>query len=73
MSPGIAGTGNTASAGEASVHLLVSFLVFILFSSFTDMAGIQRDTEMRLRCESVFYRNTPTPVLTEAEVQARTF
>lgn len=73
MSPGLAGTGNTGSAGEASVHLLVSLLVFILFSSFTDMAGIQRDTEIRLRCNSVFDRNTPTPIPTEAEVQAWTF
>lgn len=69
MSPGIAGTGNTGSAGEASVHVLV----FILFSSFTDMAGIQRDTDIRLRCNSVFDRNTPTRVPTEAKVQAWTF
>lgn len=42
MSPGIAGTGNTGSAGEASVHLLVSFLVFILLSAFPDMAGVHK-------------------------------
>ena len=48
-------------------------LVFILFSSFTDMAAIQRDTDIRLRCNSVFDRNTPTCVPTEAKVQAWTF
>ena len=73
MSPGIAGTGNTGSAGEASVRRLVSFRVFILFSSFTDMEGIQRDTDIRLRCNSVFDGNTRTRVPAEAEAQARTF
>lgn len=48
-------------------------LVFILFSSFTDMEGIQRDTDIRLRCNSVFDGNTPTRVPAEAEAQARTF